>query len=362
MKANIREYRFGVNYTPTQGWWYCWNDFCADAIARDLDSIKLLDADHIRIMLIWPYFHPNPSAVSQAHLERLRALMDLALERELDVCVALFVGWLSGYKFLPPFQSDDSFYDLSRSGGAQELYMKSVAEVVKDYGNFLGFDLGNELNCCWQADDLAEGDIWHNHMMRATSELLLDGVHVNGVDHNPWFRPATFSPANLAKTQRIIALHCWTYFTGALRRSGGDPFKPASVRLLASMAALARSYAGDPQKPVWIQEYGMSEEWTNPADIPRFLQESTVHGIQAGVHWFTWWASHDLDRRYTFDVLEYSLGLVTHDQQVKPQGRAFREIARSYRGRKPVDSVTIPVIPPPATLDMGATWKWLEKV
>jgi len=38
MKFGINKYRFGVNYTPTRSWWYCWNDFQADLrrIARTL--------------------------------------------------------------------------------------------------------------------------------------------------------------------------------------------------------------------------------------------------------------------------------------------------------------------------------------
>ena len=64
-------YRFGVNYTPTRQWYYCWNDFDADGIRRDLDTIAELGADHIRLQLIWPWFQPNPNWVSPAHLDRL---------------------------------------------------------------------------------------------------------------------------------------------------------------------------------------------------------------------------------------------------------------------------------------------------
>ena len=60
---NIDRYRFGVNYTPSQKWWYCWNDFSRDEIARDLDTVAELHADHIRIMAMWTYFQPNPSWV-----------------------------------------------------------------------------------------------------------------------------------------------------------------------------------------------------------------------------------------------------------------------------------------------------------
>src|ERR1019366_8702430 len=52
----LDRYRFGVNYTPSHEWWFCWNNWDADPIKRDLDAIAGLGADHLSIMLIWPYF------------------------------------------------------------------------------------------------------------------------------------------------------------------------------------------------------------------------------------------------------------------------------------------------------------------
>ena len=360
MRTGVNQYRFGVNYTPTRAWWYCWNDFCSDAVARDLDAIAGLGADHMRIMLIWPYFQPNPRVVNATHLEHLDTLMVLANERQLDVCAALFVGWLSGYAFKPPYQPDAEFYGLSDGRRAQEHYVTRVAEVMRGHENFLGFDLGNELNCCWQAHDTDEGDRWHNHMLTLAGRCLPEGIHVNGVDHGPWFKAETFSPRCLATTQKIIPLHCWTYFTRALHRADGDCFDPRCVRLLEAMASLARSYAGDAHKPVWIQEYGMSEDWTDRENIPRFLQESTLHAVQAGVNWFTWWSSHDLDRRYEFASLEYSLGLITQDQRMKAQGRVFKELAEAYGGRDVARVKRTDLPAPPQTPGTDSTWCWLE--
>ena len=35
-------HRFGVNYTPSHNWWFCWNDWNPDPIKRDLDAIAAL--------------------------------------------------------------------------------------------------------------------------------------------------------------------------------------------------------------------------------------------------------------------------------------------------------------------------------
>ena len=141
-----QRFRFGVNYTPTRHWYYCWNDFEADSIRRDLDTVAELHSDHIRLQLIWPWFQPNPNWVSPAHLERLRTLMSIAAERGLDVCVAALNGWLSGYAFQPPFGGKESIYTSPLFRAAQERYFTELSKVLQPQPNFLGFDLGNEMN------------------------------------------------------------------------------------------------------------------------------------------------------------------------------------------------------------------------
>ena len=350
-------HRFGVNYTPSKNWYYCWNDFDPDAIARDFDAIAALGADHLRVMLLWPYFQPNPHWVSEAHLARFDRMMALAGERHLDVCATMLNGWLSGYAFIPPHDDRAKFYELPETWNMAERYFRKVAEVVKTHGNFLGFDLGNEMNCYWSTTDLARGDAWLERALALCESIAPQAVaHVEGVDHQPWFAPTTFSARKLATRQTIVALHCWTKFTGALTRGG--PLDPPCVRLGAAMAALARSHAGDAQKPTWVQEYGASSTWMEEKDIPDYVEKSTLAGVAEGVSWHTWWASHDIDRKFQFADLEYDLGLLTVENRPKDRARAFKAVAEGHRGQ----SVKIPIgdlLPPPEKPTADATWGWL---
>jgi hypothetical protein len=120
--VDLTRHRFGVNYTPSHNWWFCWNNWNPDPIRRDLDAIAALGADHLRILLIWPFFQPNPTWVSPAHLDRLNQLITLMGERQLDALVTVFTGQLSGWYFLPPFNrlSNGFFTDriIARSPGS----------------------------------------------------------------------------------------------------------------------------------------------------------------------------------------------------------------------------------------------------
>lgn len=360
---DLHQIRFGVNYTPTANWYYAWDDWKADSIAKDLDDIVRLEADHIRLMLLWPSFHPNPRFVRSSCIERLRQLLSLARDRGLDVCVCLIQGWLSGYKFSPAFlkASGREFYIAEEAIEQTRRFAMSVVNEVADFDNILAIDLGNELNCAWSAeDDTESGDSWMRDVSSSLSSILPNVPIVNGVDHQPWFSPNTFSPQCLTEHQPIVPLHCWGKFTGAADR-GGDYLSDQSIRLPATMTQLCRSYAGEFSKPVWIQEYGVSNLWQAPAKHADYLQASTVSAIDSGVSWLTWWCSHDLDPRFEFDELEYSLGLVGHDRKIKPHGRVFQELAQTYGGqnrRTPTQSLASP----PQVHSVAQTWQWLESV
>lgn len=93
--------RFGVNYTPSEGWFHHWLDFDLDSVRADLDSIAALGLDHIRVFPLWPYFQPNRALIRPRAVEQLLQLVDAAGERGLDVNVDGLQGHLSSFDFLP---------------------------------------------------------------------------------------------------------------------------------------------------------------------------------------------------------------------------------------------------------------------
>jgi len=84
-----------------------------------------------------------------------------------------------------------------------------------------------------------------------------------------------------------------------------------------------------------------------------------VHAaIEQGVSWFSYWDSHDVDRKFDFNPLEYTLGLLTNDGKVKPAGQVFKQLAESYRG-KPVVFPTAALPPPPSPHTLDNSWRWI---
>jgi hypothetical protein len=351
----LRVHRFGVNYVPSQNWYYCYNDWKPEDIRRDMEAIADLGADHIRMMVIWPWFQPNPAQVSSIHLDHLEEMLTISAENGLDVMVTLYNGGLSGYAFDLPYFDKKNFYSALEWQKAQMLLLEKTAERMQGHTNFLGFDIGNELNVNWQTD-IKTGDAWMKIFLEKMRSLCPAKVHVNGVDHKPWFFEDTFSPQALMAEQPIVALHCWSFWTGAGRHS--PPLGKPYTALTAGMTALARSYGNDPLKPIWIEEFGACSEEMPEKDVPRWLELSFENALSQGVSWFTWWASHDIDRSFQFHPFEYTLGLLTTENKIKEQGRVFKRFAEAYRG-KPAVIPTSPLPPPPTQRNDESTWRWL---
>lgn len=349
-------HRFGVNYTPSHDWWFCWNNWDPDAMRRDLDAIAALEADHLRLLLIWPYFQPNLTWVSPLCLGRLDQLLGWMGERRLDALITVFTGQLSGWHFLPPFnQAGEGFFTDPTMGAAQELFLRALARTAAAHANVIGFDLGNEINTCWSGPTRT-GDAWMARMFAVLDSALPGRLNVNGVDHQPWFERTTFSAHALATTQPVPVMHCYPWWTGALHYGGA--MDPPSVKLLAGMAALIRAYAGSQQKPVWAGEFNTCIEALTEKQQAEWLERAVLAAMGEGVGWFTYWDSHDVDRRFRFNPVEYSLGLLTNEGRVKEQGRMFRQLALAYGG-KPVRYPGGSAPQPPAQATVESTWQWL---
>jgi hypothetical protein len=352
---DLMKHRFGVNYVPSRNWYYCYNDWDVVAIAHDFDRIAEIDADHLRVMVIWPWFQPNPDYVSTAHLDRLDQMMQLAAERKLDVLPTIYTGWLSGFHFNPPYLENEPFFTSPKWALVQDLYLEQISRRMQAHPNFLVFDIGNEINCNWPCST-REGDAWMERVFDRMRKLCPNRVYVNGVDHQPWFSDTAFTARALVAQQAMVALHCWPYWAQAGKY--GKPLDPPYIKLAAGMTALARSLGNDPQKPVWIEEFGACSVEMPEDDVPRWLEATVLAAMDEGASWFTWWASHDVDRRFQFNSFEYELGLMTTDNRIKEQGRTFRELARAYRGQ-PVKLPARSLPPPPTDRNHDATWRWL---
>lgn len=348
--------RFGVNYVPSRNWWYSWLDWDRQSIEEDLEAIERLGMDHIRIFCLWPMFQPNASYVSPQALDRLEELLDIADRHNLDVEITVLNGFLSGFAFYPGFAHASSKYKLKNIFTDREMIeaekylLTKLAERVGGHDRFLGFDLGNEINVLQNYRNeltIAEGDSWLVEMMEYCDEIAPGKLHVNGVDHGPWFENTAFSREALAREGTATSIHTWIEFTGA--RSRFDALGIGCIHLVEYCIELARAYSQDRKRQIWVQEFGASPEWMPADQIPEFAEQTIINALSCDNVWgLTWWCSHDLDKNLKgFHSLEYELGLLDNKNNIKPAGERIASLIKKLKANpvEPVKRSTALVLP-----------------
>ncbi|MFE2561957.1 glycosyl hydrolase [Streptomyces sp. NPDC059352] len=335
--------RFGVNYTPSEGWFHHWLDFDLDAVRADLDSIAALGFDHLRAFPLWPLFQPNRTLIRPRAVEQLVALADAAAERGLDVAVDGLQGHLSSFDFLPAWTQTwhrRNIFTDPEVTEAQATYLRTLAAALADRPNFLGMTIGNEIN---QFSGTPHPDpdritpdqakYWLRRMLDACEQGAPGRFHLHAEYDAAWYEDDhPFTPAHAARLGGATAVHSWV-FNGTAQRYGGESI--AAGQHAAYLIELSKAWAEDPRRPVWLQEVGAPAPHI-PADRAARFAETTIEAVLdcPDLWGVTWWCSHDVDRSLAdFPELEYSLGLLTNDRRPKPAGTRIARIIEDVRAR-----------------------------
>jgi endo-1,4-beta-mannosidase len=346
--------RFGVNYTPSEGWFHHWLDFDLDAVRADLDSIAALGLDHIRVFPLWPYFQPNRTLIRPRAVEQLVALADAAAERGLDVNVDGLQGHLSSFDFLPAWTRTwhrrNIFTDPAVVEGEAE-YLRTLAAALADRPNFIGMTIGNEVNQ-FAAGPHPDPDRctpeqatrWLTRLLAACEEGAPGKPHLHASYDAAWYQDdQPFTPEHSARLGAVTAVHSWV-FNGTAQRHGRTGV--ATEHHAAYLVELSKAWADDPSRPVWLQEVGAPAPLIPVQHAASFTEATVENALDCPDLWgVTWWCSHDVSRELA-DVpeLEYSLGLLTSDRQPKPAARALARFVGERRGYAPAPRATALVV------------------
>ncbi|MEV5878936.1 glycosyl hydrolase [Streptomyces sp. NPDC052101] len=329
--------RFGINYTPSEGWFHHWLDFDLDSVRADLDAIAALGLDHIRVFPLWPYFQPNRTLIRPRAVEQLMALADAAAERGLDVNVDGLQGHLSSFDFLPAWTRTwhrrNLFTDPDVLSG-QAAYLRTLAAALADRPNFIGMTVGNEVNQFAAGphpdpDRITEGDAerWLTEMLAACAEGAPDRLRLHASYDAAWYQDdQPFTPALSARLGDVTAVHSWV-FNGTAQRYGRTSV--SAEHHAAYLVELSKAWADAPHRPVWLQEVGAPAPLVPAEHAAAFAEATVAHALDCPDLWgITWWCSHDVARDLAdFPELEYGLGVFTNDREPKDIARVLAEAA-----------------------------------
>ncbi len=346
--------RFGANYTPRTDWMHAWMSLDLDEVRRDFTTLAGLGLDHVRLFPLWTVLQPNRTLIREQAVADVRAVVDVAASVGLDATVDVIQGHLSSFDFIPSWLftwHDKNMFTHPDALSGQVALVTRLGEALADAPNFLGFTTGNETNqfsaknhpSPWPvtADEAAN---WITTLLDAAQAAAPAQQHVHSEYDAAWYMDGHgFTPAHASRLGAMTTVHSWI-FNGTAQRYGGRSV--ASDRHAEYMIELSRAFANDPGRAVWLQEVGAPSNCLTPEEAPGFLEATVRWAARTENLWgVTWWCSHDVSRQLAdFPELEYSLGLIDAEGEVKPIGRRFAEIIPELRARQEPPARTTAIV------------------
>lgn len=270
--------------------------------------------------------------------------MDLAGEAGLDVVVDGVQGHLSSFDFYPEWTRSRHHRNVFTDADAieaQATLLRTLGRALTGRPNLIGLQLGNELNNLVEHNPVTVDEVDHylDTLLAAARDGLGadDGLVTHSAYDAAWYGDDhPFSPEASARKGDVTTVHPWVFSGDCARRYG--PRSPQVRHLAEYGTELAKAYADDPARPVWVQETGAPEPHIPAADAPDFARETVRNAAECPGLWgVTWWCSHDVDRSLTdFPELEYTLGLFDAQGRPKPIAQALAETVADLRqGHRP---------------------------
>lgn len=342
--ADGHSVRFGVNYTPRVGWFHHWLDFCADDVARDLDTIAELGVDHVRIFPLWPVLQPNRTLIRPRGLADVERVLKLAADRGLDVCVDGLQGHLSSFDFVPAWLTTwhrRGFFTDPEVIASTAAYLTALARACAGHPNLLGLTVGNEVNQFTgtvhpEPYPATERDVaaWLDAMIGALRAGAPAAPALHSCYDATWYDDTQpFTPVQAATLGDMTVVHSWV-FNGTAQLYGPDAFEThAHARYLTEVA---RAFQTDPDRPVWVQEVGAPRNVLPEPFVAPFIEATVAHLTDTpDLYGITWWCSHDVSRSLAdFPELEYDLGLIDERGRIKKEGLVLAEAMTQLRARR----------------------------
>jgi hypothetical protein len=315
----------GFNYWPPESGTACWTDaaWSLAPFQRDFQAMTAMGFNCARIFLRWPEFQPAEDAVDATALTRLAAVGAAARDAGLLLIPTLFVGFMSGGLYPPPWLGTRNLFTDPACIRAAGLLATEAARVLASTGAVLAYDLSNEIN------------VWCNHLPAVTAEeaiawqrAMVDAIQaghpgalvMNGTNHTGVVADVPWSVREQARVPMdLLSMHVYPVRTW-------NPLKLASLQayeadILAPVhVAMARAFG-----PVMLQEFGVALPLAG-RHARNYLFQSVIGCWLAGSNGFLQWGWQDFQTRgkpYRDNPFEKELCFLDGNGAVKEMGRGF---------------------------------------
>jgi endo-1,4-beta-mannosidase len=293
--------------------------YSAEIVRQELDVLAAHGCNVTRSFCYWPDFMPAPERLQPTALERYADFLEAHRERGMTTIPTFIVGHMSGENWDPAWRGDRDLYRDVWLVGQQAWFVEQVARRFADHPAVSGWLLTNEMPIYGGSAPTEDVTSWARLLLQALRAAGADqpasvgdgawGIEVTGQDNG-------FSLRRLAPLVDFMGPHVYPMSDDAVRHH--------------STAALACLLAGDFERPVVLEEFGLSSDFGSDENAAHYYRQVLHSSLLAGAEGWLAWNNCDFDDLagqdpYRHHPFELHFGLTDRTGAPKP---ALGELAR----------------------------------
>ncbi|HLI61437.1 MAG TPA: cellulase family glycosylhydrolase [Solirubrobacteraceae bacterium] len=310
----------GVNFWSRAGGPRMWTErYSPEVVRAELDVLAARGCNVTRSFCYWPDFMPAPERLDPVALERFADFLAAHREREMTTIPTFIVGHMSGENWDPAWRGERDLYRDTWLVSQQAWFVERVARRFGADPAVSGWLLTNEMPIYGGPAPSRDVTAWARLLMHALRAAGAEqpasvgdgawGIEVTGVDNG-------FSLRELAPLVDFLGPHVYPM--------SDDPVRHHST------AAFACLLAGDYQRPVVLEEFGVSSDFVSDENAAHYYRQVLHSTLFAGAEGWIAWNNCDFDELATQDPyrhhpFELHFGLTDRTGAPKP---ALGELSR----------------------------------
>ncbi|QWF84604.1 glycoside hydrolase 5 family protein [Amycolatopsis sp. CA-230715] len=307
----------GANFWSRTGGPLMWRSYDPAVVREELAVLARHGVTATRSFFYWPDFHPEPERLDEAKLAHFADFLDAHTELGMLSIPTFLVGHMSGENWDPAWRNGRDLYADVWMVTRQAWFIERMANRFHQHPAVTAWLISNEMPIYGRrrGEPPAPGrDVssWARLMVHAvraggaTQPVSIGdgawGIEVTGADNG-------FSVRELASFTDFVGPHVYP--------TDSDPVRQhLNAAFVCELAAVGG-------KPVVLEEFGLTSDWTSPENAAHYYRQVLHTSLLAGASGWLAWNNTDYDELadqdpYRHHPFEMHFGITTSDGSPKP--------------------------------------------
>lgn len=316
----------GANFWSRSGGPAMWANYDPLLVRSELKTLAEHGLNLTRSFFYWPQFMPAPLTVDEAMVDRFQDFLDAHVEMGMRTIPTFIVGHMSGQNWDPAWRLGRDLYRDTWLVSQQAWFVEEMTRLFASHPAIAAWLLSNEMPLYGGPGSADEIEAWARLLVQAVragggNQPVSTGDGAWGIEVSG--RDNGYSVRRLAQICDFLGPHVY-------------PMEDDQVREFFA-AAFACEMAGGFGKPVILEEFGVSSDFTSDENASHYYRQVLHSTLLAGASGWIAWNNCDYDGIFDQDpyrhhVFELHFGLTDGEGRPKKQLNEMRRFSELMGG------------------------------